>query len=587
MNPLKVTATGSPITSANISGLQIMTNTEVKNYIANVITEKFASSTDGTGTAELNITTDNSGSGISIGVFTDTVRTESIGTHPATGSVNTTTYYAKQVTGAAAENITNRPLSWNPNLTEMSDSDIDGVMDLVIESMATESTYTAGQYRLQPSAPVGGTWVARYTITDQAQGGNTETYLWQKTTASTIPDQGLTPLKSNGPNSVKQMTELEIEQMLPNFRNRIIETGIANYKLQSSAPSGGTWVQMGAEFEDTRQQISPENYTGTYTGNFTGNYTGNFQGTINYSGTYTEIGNFSSQFTGNYTGLGNFTGFYSSPGTPTNYTGFYSSIVPGSPTPTNFTGFYSNPGSPISYTGFYSSIVPGSPTPATFTGFYSGPGSPISYTGFYTGPSGDFFNTSFTGPPQTFLGFYSPPFDPLNPVVGPFTGFYTSPVFYTGTFQGPPVSYAGFYSGPATPISYTGFYTGIIPGSPTPATFTGFYSGPGSPTNYTGFYTGIVPGSPTPATFTGFYSGPGSPTNYTGFYTGPKTYSGTYTGFFSGGGASYTGFYSGEETFSGTYSGSYINTFTGNYSGATVQVSKDIVSTVKLWIRTA
>jgi hypothetical protein len=255
MNPLKVKATGSPITSANISGLQTMTDAEVKNYIANVITEKFAAVTDGTGTAELNITTNNSGAGTSIGTFVDTTRTESIGTHPATGAVSTTTYYVKQVTAAATENITNRPLAWDSRLEEMTDGDIDSTMDLCVEAMVAESSYTAGQYKLQATAPSGGTWVARYTLTDTAQGGNTVTYLWQKTVASSAPTVDYTPLKVFDGGNCKQMTEAEIEQMLPVFRNRIIETGIGTYKIQTDAPSGGTWIQTGNTFTDTREEL--------------------------------------------------------------------------------------------------------------------------------------------------------------------------------------------------------------------------------------------------------------------------------------------------------------------------------------------
>ena len=262
MNPLKVKATGSPITSANISGLQTITDAEVKNYIANVITEKFAAVTDGTGTAELNITTNNSGAGTSIGTFVDTTRTESIGTHPATGAVSTTTYTAKQVTAAVVESITNRPLAWDSRLEEMVDGDIDSTMDLCISAMVAESTYTAGQYKLQATAPSGGTWVSRYTLTDTAQGGNTVTYLWQKTVSSSLPTADLTPLKLFAGSNCKQMTEAEIEQMLPVFRNRIIETGIGTYKIQSDAPSGGTWIQTGNTFADTREQVTPQNYAG-------------------------------------------------------------------------------------------------------------------------------------------------------------------------------------------------------------------------------------------------------------------------------------------------------------------------------------
>ena len=105
MNPLKIKASGSPITSANFQGLQTMTDAEVKNYIANVITTKFATDTNGTGTAELNVDTANLLTGTSIGTFADTARTEATGTHPATGATTTTTYYAKQVTASASEKI--------------------------------------------------------------------------------------------------------------------------------------------------------------------------------------------------------------------------------------------------------------------------------------------------------------------------------------------------------------------------------------------------------------------------------------------------------------------------------------------------
>jgi hypothetical protein len=298
MNPLKVKATGSPITSANISGLQTMTDAEVKNYIANVITEKFAAVTDGTGTAELNITTNNSGAGTSIGTFVDTTRTESIGTHPATGAVSTTTYYVKQVTAAATENITNRPLAWDSRLEEMTDGDIDSTMDLCVEAMVAESSYTAGQYKLQATAPSGGTWVARYTLTDTAQGGNTVTYLWQKTVASSAPTVDYTPLKVFDGGNCKQMTEAEIEQMLPVFRNRIIETGIGTYKIQTDAPSGGTWIQTGNTFTDTREEVTPQNYAGNFTGNFTGNFSGNYGGTANYSGSRTYSGNYEGNYGG-------------------------------------------------------------------------------------------------------------------------------------------------------------------------------------------------------------------------------------------------------------------------------------------------
>ncbi len=685
MNPLKVKASGSPITSANISGLQTMTDAEVKNYIANVITEKFAAVTDGTGTAEINIATNNSGPGTSIGNFTDTTRTEAIGTHPASGTTLTTTYYAKQVTAAASESITNRPVAWDSHLEEMSDSDIDGVMDLVINAMVNETSYTAGQYRLQATAPTGGTWVSRYTITDVALGGNTVTYLWQKTVASSSPNSDYTPLRLFNGSNCKQMSESEIEQMLPNFRNRIIDTGIGTYKLQETAPtSGGTWIQMGNSFSDTREQIAPQNYAGNYAGNFTGNFTGNYSGSYggvaNYSGTYT--GNFSSisyysssfsgTFSGNYLGTAPYSGFFSASGTYTGptYTAplgplvGYSGSYTGSPF---YSAFYSSPGPNYSgnyvayysgsrnyagnyagnYSGNYIGYYSGSRTysgnyAGSYAGNYAGPinytGPGTAYTGYFMAP---FYTGFYAGPGPSYSGgaYTSIRFAFPEPFTGFYTAFYSTPTNYSGGYQafvdlGPwvgtvPAFYLGYYTGPGPNytgiVNYTGYYTGFYAGSRNYAgnyagtyggTYTGFYAGSrnyagtylayftgfySSPvsyqgtaygTSYTGNYNGFVP----PVPYTGYFSGPGG--TYTGYFTGPANYSGNYIGNFTGNfsttnysTANFTGNYAGGGSYTGNYSGSYLNnfsgTFSGNYSGATIQSSKDTVSTVKLWIRTA
>ena len=64
MRPLRVKASSYPVSSSNFQGLQEMTDAEIRNYYAAVLTEDFATNTDGTGTAELNVTTDGSGSGV-------------------------------------------------------------------------------------------------------------------------------------------------------------------------------------------------------------------------------------------------------------------------------------------------------------------------------------------------------------------------------------------------------------------------------------------------------------------------------------------------------------------------------------------
>jgi len=333
MRPIRVKASGSPITSANYQGLQEMSDTDIEQYLSYVITNKYATDWDGTLTGDLNMDTANALSGSSIGTFADTQRTESVGTHPATGATSTVnTYYFKQVTSAATESITNRPVGYDSGIKEFTDSQLDtDILDKVIEDMVSESDYTVGQFKLAASAPSGGTWTSRYTITDTHLDGSNTIYLWQKTAPTSSANSDLTSLKYDS--GLKMQTAAEIEQIVPNFRNRIVEgygstPGVGCYLVQASSPSEtGTWTQMGdaAGFSDTRHQVASSTYSGSYTGTFSGDYTGAYEGPADYSGTYTGDyvlyysgyvgGTFSGDYTGFYTGVtdysGTYTGFYS------------------------------------------------------------------------------------------------------------------------------------------------------------------------------------------------------------------------------------------------------------------------------------
>lgn len=398
MLPLRIKASGTPPSSANFQGLQEMTEGEINQYLSYVITNKFATDADGTGTAELNVDTANALTGTSIGTWTNTIRNDAIGTHPTAGTTTDTTYYFKQVTAAASESIANRPVGWDSAIKEYDDSALDtDILDKVIEDMVTSTGYTVGQYSLAASAPAGGTWTSRATITDSNQGGSTNLYLWQKTAPTTAANSDLASLKLDGTN-VKMMSAAEIEQMVPNFRNRIIDSGIGTYKLQASAPAGGTWVQMGDDLTDTRQEVASENYAGTYTGAFTGNYVGDYVGSYvgakTYSGSYT--GSFSGDYAGNYVGTSAYSGAYSGTYTTTNaYTIFYSGFAGG----TNYyTGYF---------TGFY-------------TGFYTGA---KTYTGYYTGNYNQDFTGNYVGT-SAYSGTYS----------GTYTGYYSNN--FSGTYAG-------------------------------------------------------------------------------------------------------------------------------------------------------
>lgn len=475
MNPLKIKASATPITSSNFQGLQTMSDTEVKNYIANKITVGFAGAVgNGSNTADINVDTANALSGTAIGSFVDTDRTEATGTHPATGATTTTTYYAKQITATDTGTITNRPVGYDSAIKQLTDAQINtDILDKVITAMVTESSYTAGQYRLAGSAPSGGTWTARYTITDVANGGNTTYYIWQKTAATSTPDADLRPLKVYSGNNVKQMSDTEIQEMIPYFRNRIISTGVGTYKLQASTPAGGTWVQMGSG-SDTREQVASQNYTGSYGGTRT-------YSNVAYGGTRTYSTSYANSFAGTRT---------------------YASTTYGG------TRTYSD-----TYTSSYAGTRPyaGSRT-------YSG-----SYVTNFSGTRSYAGSRTYSANYVLYYGGY---------VGGSFAGSRTYSTSYVSAAQ----NYAGSFAGSRT---YSANYI--------------------SATQY-------------------FVSGYAGSRTYSANYSGNRTYSGSYGNSFAGS-RTYSGNYSGSRTYSGSYS--------GTYAGDTIQATKDTVTTVSLWIRTA
>ena len=405
MRPLRIKASAYPVSSSNIQGLQEMTDTEIEQYYAAILTKDFADNTDGTGTAELNVTTDASGSGTTIGTATDTKRDDAVGTHPTDGASSTvTTYTAKQVETSASESITNRPLGYESSGTvgmhEFTDSELDSdILDKVVDDFVAQGDYTIGQYKLATSSPSGGTWTARYTLTDTEVDGDSQNYyIWQKTAATTSANTNYKPLKVTGGGAgVQEMTVAEMEQVVPNMRNYMISSGKGKYVLQASAPGSGTWVDQGS-FTDTRKEVTAQNYTGAYAGSYTGNYTGNYTGAKNYAGSYTGAKSYSgsyvgtSGYSGTYTGTSGYSGTYTG-----GYTGNYAA---------NYSGYAGT-----SYSGTYS---------GSYTGYYTGA---KNYTGYYTGA-------------KTYGGTY----------VGTsnYAGTYTGTSAYSGTYSG---TYTGYYSG--------------------------------------------------------------------------------------------------------------------------------------------
>ena len=324
MIPLRIKSSAYPASSSNIQGLQEMTDAEIEQYISATVTKAFSDASDGTETGDINI----NGSGTAIGSVTDTKRDDAVGTHPTDGASSTvTTYTAKQVETVVSESITNRPVGYEASgsvgVHEFTDSELDtDILEKVVDDYVAQGSYTIGQYSLNAASPAGGTWTARYTISDtQVDGTTNDMKIWQKTTATTAAVDNYKPVKVKDSGAgIQEMTVAEIEQVMPNFRNYVISSGKGKYVLQAAAPGSGTWVQQGDSggFTDTKKDVTSENYSGAYTGNYSGNYSGNYTGAKNYSGTY------SGSYTGTYVGTSAYAGTYS--GT---YTGYYTGTYAG------------------------------------------------------------------------------------------------------------------------------------------------------------------------------------------------------------------------------------------------------------------
>ena len=404
MRPLRIKASGSPVSSSNIQGLQEMTDTEIEQYYSAILTKDFADNHDGTNTGEINI----GGSGTTIGTATDTKRDDAVGTHPTDGASSTvTTYAAKQVETVVSESITNRPVGYESSGTigvhEFTDSELDSdILEKVVDDYVAQGNYTIGQYSLNASTPSGGTWTSRYTLTDtQVDGTTANMYIWQKTAATTAAVTNYKPIKVKDSGAgLQEMTVAEIEQQMPNFRNHVISSGKGKYVLQAAAPGSGTWVQQGdgGGFTDTKKDVASQNYTGAYAGSYTGGYTGGYTGAKTYGGTYTGT----SAYAGSYTGAKSYAGTYT--GT-SGYSGTYSG---------DYTGTYA-----ADYSGYAGTGYAGDYT-GNYVGSYVGA---KNYTGYYTGTSA--YAGSYTGAKD-------------------YAGTYTGTSAYSGTYSG---TYTGYYSG--------------------------------------------------------------------------------------------------------------------------------------------
>ena len=273
------------------------------NYIANRILGAYQS--DNLGAVTVN---SNPGGYTNIGAFVDTARPGSVGDHPASSTINSTSYTFRQNRQSGSEAHAG-PMVW--------DAALDGIqqggsaeLDADINRRTFEIMSAGGlaSYVLQTSAPSGGVWTTRATITDSAISGAVTTKLWQKT-SETAPTAVRPLLWNTGLNGIKEATDAEISLLVVQYHNWLMANNKGHYYASASAPGTGTWVQVGSVFTDSRQQRANQNYTGAYSGTYTGNYTGSYAGTyiLYYRGWVG--GYFTGYYAGTYTG--NYTGSYS------------------------------------------------------------------------------------------------------------------------------------------------------------------------------------------------------------------------------------------------------------------------------------
>ena len=298
----------NPIKKRSDNNLQEMTDAEM-DYIVNRVLTSFAS------TSTVSVNPGSTAGLTNIGTFVDTVRDDSVGTHPTSGTTSSTNFVFYQDRQSQSEASMIRPLEFSSsqmrqqNDTQLNDSIITRCLNNLVAS-------GIGMYKLQVNAPSDGTWTSRATITNTVVGASSNTTkLWQKT-AGTTPTV-IRPIKLRSDNDVQEMTDAEIQNLVARLRNRITATGIGTYALQSSAPTGGgTWVAAGSGFDDTRREVGNVNYSSNFSNTFSNTFAGNYS--ANYAGSRTRFWNGSQGLTyfGSYSGFrtkyftGFFTGFF-------------------------------------------------------------------------------------------------------------------------------------------------------------------------------------------------------------------------------------------------------------------------------------
>jgi hypothetical protein len=420
------------------------------------------------------------GSGATVGTYTDTKFDQAVGTHPGssltTTTTNTTIY---QNTGTAPEDPPfAKPVLWDKDPGEIeaaNDTQLNAIVDRLLLTIFA-SDYP-GTYRLATSAP-SGDYSAHLSnvFTDTRTDGTSVDYtIWKRQTMT--PPTVVKTVKLQGTNGdLQQMSTVEMQATFgQRAKTRIMSTGIGTYQLRSSADGAptdpGTWVAKGTA-TDTKQQTADQNYTRDSTRISTRDSTQNFTriSQSNY------VSNYGAVYDGDYVGTTQYIA--------ADYVGEYAGTYSGA----DFVGNYTAD----TYTGNYVATYTG---PDTYLGNYltnftSQFAACVNFTTFYNGYARDFralvvYDGNFA---RDFVGDYVGPADYSTDYLGEYTGDFIGNYIsnYEGDYAGDytpnyvgPITYVGQYDA-AYQNEYTGDYTGDYVGN-----FIGDYLG-----NYIGDYAG-------------------------------------------------------------------------------------------------
>jgi hypothetical protein len=170
----------------------------------------------------------------------------------------------------------------------LSDGDLYArIIDLAVDELAAGGI---GSYQFSAEYPgiAGESWVAPFSIVNRRQSGDIVYYFWQKIDGP-VPSI-VRPIKwSAALSGLQEMSDADIESLVPYLQQRIVDTGQGQYSFGSSAPATGTWVSAGSG-SDTVQIESESSYSGTYRGTVpyrrTIGYVSTYRSRLTYNATY-------------------------------------------------------------------------------------------------------------------------------------------------------------------------------------------------------------------------------------------------------------------------------------------------------------